>query len=272
MSALNDWVAARRDRLTWLDCDRYVWSVFAGAPERWHDDPGTMIGATAQAQKLLQSDVLAVDLLGSFSRHLVIGSSAAEICAALEEEQPRRDLITAADAMLHQFAGHVDVVLDCPSPRKLLGEGQDVGFDALDDVATALLQVVRAVADRPLQGLRISCDTKGGPDEDELDSWSSLVAAARHYHWVTVIRLDGVTDADQLDATWPGDLLLLGNLEADMVPDDRRLGAGLPPAAWTETNQAVLITEAAGKRGFRFGEIPHDAAPETVLDRIKALH
>jgi hypothetical protein len=272
MSALNDWISGRRDRLTWLDCDRYVWSVFAGAPERWHEDPGTMIGATAQAQKLLQSDVLAVDLLGPFSRHLVRGSSPEDICAALDEEQPRQDLLATADALLHEFGGRVDVVLDCPSPRKLLGEGQDVDFNALDDVATALLDVVRAVADRQLQGLQITCDTKAGPDVDELDSWSSLLAAARHYHWITVIRLDGVVDPDQLDSTWPGDLLLLPDLEAEAVPDDRRLGAGLPPTAWIDSIEAVRITDAAGKRGFRFGEIPHDAAPEIVLDRINALH
>jgi len=271
MSALNDWVSGSRDRLTWLDCDRYVWSVFAGAPERWHDDPGTMIGAMAQAQKLLQSDVLAVDLLGPFSRHLLPDSRADTICAALGEEQSRRDLIATVDALLHSLGAQVDVVLDCPSPRKLLGEGSDAGFDALDDVATALLEVVRAVADRSLHGLQISCDTKGGPDLDELDSWSSLTAAAQHYHWPIVIRLDGVTDADQLDDTWPGHLLLLANLEAEAVPDDRRLGAGLPAAAWTDSPEAVRIAEAAGRRGFRFGEIPRDAAPEVVLERINAL-
>jgi hypothetical protein len=272
MSALNDWIAAGRDRLTWLDCDRYVWSVFAGAPEDWHRNPGTMIGATAQAQKLLGSEVLTVDLLGPFSRHPVTGGSAEAICAALDEEQPRCDLIATADALLHEFAGRLDVVLACPSPRALLGEGQDVDFNALDDVATALLGVVRVLADRQLQGLQITCDTKGGPDLDELDSWSSLLAAARHYQWVTVIRLDGVTDADQLDSSWPGDLLLLPHLDAEAVPDDRRLGAGLPPAAWSDSAEAVRITDAAAKRGFRFGEIPQNAAPEIVLDRIKALH
>ncbi|MBA2558636.1 MAG: hypothetical protein H0V07_01885 [Propionibacteriales bacterium] len=272
MNALKDWVHARRDRLTWLDCDRYVWSVFAGAPERWHSDPGTMSSATAQAHKLLQSDVLAVDLLGPFSRHLVVGSAASVICEVLEQEEPRLNLAATVDAMVHQFAGQADIVLGCPSPRRLLGEGVEVDFDALDDVATALLDVVRTLADRPVHGLQITCDTEPGPDEDELDSWSSLLAAAQHYHWVTAIRLNGVTEPHQLDAVLAGDLLLLPQLEAEMVPDDRRHGGGLPPSAWADSSEAVRIVDAAGKRSFRFGEIPQDASPEVVLDRIKALH
>ena len=145
-------------------------------------------------------------------------------------------------------------------------------FDALDDVATGLLKVVRRLADRPVHGLQLTCDTKGGPDEDELDSWSSLLAAAKHYHWVTAIRLDGVSSPDQIDRTLPGDLLLLPQLEAELLPDDRRHGGGLPPSAWVDSSDAAQVAEAGGTRRFRFGEIPRDASPEIVLDRIRALH
>jgi hypothetical protein len=123
-----------------------------------------------------------------------------------------------------------------------------------------------------VQGLQITCDTKGGPDEDELDSWLSVLAAAGHYRWVTAIRLNGVTDPDQPVATLPGDLLLLPQLEAEELPDDRRHGGGLPSCAWTDSSEAVRVVGAAAKRRFRFGEIPHDASPETVLARITALH
>jgi hypothetical protein len=269
MNALDDWVHAGRERLTWLDTDRYVWSVFAGACEHWYDDPGTMIGATAQAQKLLRSDVLGVDLLGPFSRHLVVADSAATVGAVLEREELRRDLLATVDALLHQFGDSVAVVLECPSPRRVLGEEAD--FDALDDTAAALLDVVRAVSDRAVHGLQITCDTVGGPDEDELDSWSSLLAAARHYRWITAIRLNGVSDPGRLDAALPGDLLLLPYVEAELLPDDRRHGGGLPPSVWTGASDAPRLVDAAAKRQFRFGEIPQDAAPETVLARITAL-
>ncbi|HVE24562.1 MAG TPA: hypothetical protein VNC22_04130 [Sporichthya sp.] len=271
MNALKDWLETRRTRLTWLDCDRYVWSVFAGAPERWYSDPGTMIGAIAQAHKLLRSDVLTVDLQGAFSRHLSSAGTAAEIVDALEGEEPRRDLSSAVDALAHQFAGSVDLVLDCPSPRRLFPPGADADLDDLDDVASALLDVVRSLADRPLAGLQITCDTAPGPDEDEADSWSSLLSAARHYGWVTVIRLNALTDPEQLDPGWPGDLVLLPRLDAEAVPDDVRHGAGLPPEAWADSPDAVRTVDAAAKRGFRFGEIPGDASPEIVLDRIRAL-
>jgi hypothetical protein len=143
------------------------------------------------------------------------------------------------------------------------------GFDDLDDVATALLAVIRTVADRGVHGLQITCDTPGGPDADELDSWASLLAAARHYRWITAIRLNGVHEPTQLVAGLPGDLLLLPHLEADMVADDRRHGAGLPGHMWTESDASAV--DAAAKRQFRFGEIPPDAPPETVLARIATL-
>lgn len=271
MKALYDWVHARRDTLTWLDCDRYVWSVFAGAPDRWYDDPATLVAATAQAHRLLRSDVFGVNVLGPFSRHLVPAGNAAEVCAALELAGPRRVLAGTLDALLHQLGDRADIVLDCPAPRRLFASGAEVGFDELDDVATGLLEVIRTMADRPIGGLQITCDTPSGPDDDEIDVWSSLLAAAGHYGWISAIRLDGVTDPDQVDTTLPGDLLLLSRVAADALPDDRRYGGGLPPALWADTAEAARLAEAAAKRRFRFGEIPADAPPETVVARIAAL-
>jgi hypothetical protein len=265
MNALLDWVNARRDRLTWLDSERYVRSVFAGSCEHWHHDPGTMIAAVAQAQTILRSDVLCVDLGGPFARYL---GPDGDVVAALEREEPRRDLAATVDALLHRFGDDVAIVLDCPSPRRWLGSAAP--WDALDDVATALLAVMRSVADRPLHGLQITCDTEAGPDPDELDSWTSLLAAARHYGWVTAIRLNHVGNTDEIPDGLPADLLLLP--ESVTLPDDRRLGGGLPPMAWTEAEEAVRLVKAAAGRGFRFGEIPHDAAPETVLARVTTLH
>ncbi|MCK9929588.1 hypothetical protein MXD62_20800 [Frankia sp. Mgl5] len=268
---MDDWIRARRDTLTWLDCDRYVWSVFAGAPGRWYDEPATLVAATAQAHPLLRSDVYAVSVLGPFSRHLVSGSEASALCEALELSAPRRVVADTLDALLHQFGSRVDIVLDCPSPRSFLTSGVAVDLDALDDVAASLLEVIRTVADRPIRGLQITCNTAFGPDDDEADAWSSLLAAAAHYGWVTAIRLNDVTDPDQLDGTLPGDLLLLPQTAADVLPDDRRHGGGLPPAVWTDTDEAARRADVAAKRGLRFGEIPADAPPETVLTRINAL-
>ncbi|SBW28257.1 hypothetical protein FDG2_5608 [Candidatus Protofrankia californiensis] len=126
-------------------------------------------------------------------------------------------------------------MLGCPSPRRLLGSGAGVGFGALDDVAVGLL------------------------------------AAAGHYGWVTAVRLDGVSGSDRFDAGLSGDLVLLPHTTADVLPDDRRHGGGLPPEVWTDTGEAARLADAAAKRGFRFGEIPYDASPETVLTRINTL-
>lgn len=271
MKALADWVHERRDTLTWLDSDRYVWSVFAGRPQRWYDDPAVLVSTTVQAHKVLRSDVQVVNAVGPFSRHLDPDSTAAQVCESLESEEPRRFLAETLAAFAHQLGDQVDLVLECPSPRSLLAADGEVDLDDLDDVAAGLLEVIRTVADRPIRGLQISCGTPSGPDEDELDSWSSLLAAAKYYGWVTAIRLDGVTAADQLDAEVPGDLVLLPGVADGGLPEDRRHGGGLPPQAWTDTAEAVQIVDAAAKRGLRFGEIPQDASPEVVLTRLNAL-
>jgi hypothetical protein len=271
MTVLADWLKSRRDTVTWLDSDRYVWSVFAGRPDRWYDDPGLLVSSTAQAQKLLRSDVQGVNIVGPFERRLEPGADSAQVCEALESAESRRQLAEALDAFAHQFGDQVDLVLDCPSPRRLLAGSAEVDLDDLDDVAAGLLDVIRTVADRPIQGLQLRCDGSAGPDEDESDSWSSLLGAAGHYGWVTAIRLDGVTEVDQLEAELPGDLLLVPRVAAGRVPDDRRHGGGLPAEAWADTSEAArIVTEAAG-RGFRFGEIPAEASPEVVVARVTAL-
>ncbi|WP_157488652.1 hypothetical protein [Pseudofrankia sp. DC12] len=245
--------------------------MFAGAPDRWYDEPATLVAAAAQAQRLLRSDVYSVNVTGPFSRHLAAARDAAEVCAALKLAEPRRVLAETLDAALHQLGERAVIVLDCPSPRGLLGPSAEAGFDELDDVAAGLLEVIRAVADRPIGGLQVTCDTVSGPDADEVDVWSSLLAAAGHYGWITAVRLDGVTSPDQVDTATPGDLLLLSRVAADALPDDPRYGGGLPPALWADTAEAARLAEAAAKRRFRFGEIPADAPPETVVARIVAL-
>lgn len=265
MGAVEAWLRAERATLSWLDTDRYVWSVFAGRPERWYDDPAALAAATAQAQQIIGSDVHAVRLCGPFSPPP--GATAAEVCAALAGPRERRLLAETLDALAHRLGPQVDLALDCPSPRTLLGA--QAGFDDLDDVAASLLEVIRTVADRPVRCLQI---TAAGPepDDDEIESWASLLAAAGHYGWATAIRRDGAVGANG-GAGLPADLLLLPGLGPEELPDDRRHGGGLPPAVWQATPEGARLAEAAVKRGFRYGEIPADAQPEVVLSRSAAL-
>lgn len=283
---------ATRSTLTWLDADRYAWSVFAGAPAHWYDDPARLARAVAQAQEVLRSDVIGVRLLGPFTGGPIVaggsipqGASAgavvpadpaeviAQVCGALAGEHQRAVLSETVDALSHHVGAKADLVLMCESPRQLLmsaGAGNP-DFDALDVVAAALVDVIRHIADRPLRGLVLSCDAADGPGHDEVDAWSSLLAAARHYGWVTAVRLDTMADPAQLPVALPGDLVLLPAVLPGDVPAGRRYGGGMPAVAWTDSADAARMCQAAARRKFRFGEIPCDAAPETVLKRLAAL-
>lgn len=271
MNVLREWVSGQRDSLTWLDSDRYSWAVFAGKPERWYDDPAGLVAATSQANRLVCSDIHGVKLVGPFSRHLSSASDAASVCDALQELEPRALLSDTLDAQFHQLGTRLDLVVECPSPRLLQPDGITFDFDDLDDVAAALLQVTRTIADQPVRGLQIICGTPGGPDEDEVESWSVLVAAARHYGWVTAVRLDGVADFDQVDPSIDCDLVLLPQLDPGGVPDDRRYGGGLPSSAWADSPRAHDAVADAARRQFRFGEIPSEASPEVVLGHLACL-
>ena len=46
------------------------------------------------------------------------------------------------------------------------------------------------LGDGRVSGVSITCCTAGGPDEDEDDAWSRLLAAAGHYGWIAALRLD----------------------------------------------------------------------------------
>lgn len=271
MGALDDWVQGRRDRLTWLDVDRYVWAVFAGSPARWYADPAILAATAGQAQGVVRSDVYPVRLAGPFSEALAAADTAEAVAAALGNEEPRQQLAETIDALHHRLGDAVDIVLDCPSPRTLLGAGADVSFDDLDDVAAALLEVIRLVADRPVRGLQVRCTSPTGPDADEAESWDSLLAAAGYYDWVRAIRLDEVTDPADVEHDLVGEVLLFPDAPADRLAGDRRHGGGLTAAVWAGTDEAPVLLEGAAALSLRCGEVPADAEPEIVLARLSKL-
>ena len=269
MGALGDWLAKASPKLTWIDADRYVWAVFAGRPDRWYEDPAGLAAASARAQVLLRSGVQEVRVAGPFGGLLREAEGPDGVAEAFADPQGRRLLGETLDALAYQLDAAVDLALVCPSPRDLLRGGHRDDFFALDDVAAAMLEVLRGLADRRISALVITSATPESPGDDELESWSSMLGAAGHYGWHTAARLDGAGTARGVDL--PSELVLLPGVGPAELGEDSRIGGGLVSAFWEAGEAADLLAARAIERPFRFGEIPAGAAPEVVLSRLDQL-
>lgn len=268
VGAIADWVAGRSAGLTWLDSDRYVWSVFAGRPERWHSEPGLLAGANSKALPMLRSDVQEVSLAGPFGSRLTLATGADEVTEVLASEEGRRLLAETVDALDYAVGAKADLALVCPSPGRLLGGGAEADFYAMDDVAAAMLEVIRGLAGRRLAAIVIAASD---PGEEELESWSTMIQATAHYGWVSAARLEGAVSSAGLAEQVQTDLVLLPAAPPGALGQGRRYGGGLVREFWGSGPAAEALAEEACSRAFLCGEVPVEEEPEAVLRRLDQL-
>ena len=270
---LGAWLKQSRERLLWVDFEDYAHHVFAADTASWRNEPTTFVNGICQAQEVIGSDVLSIDLLAPYVQELApdAASPAAAIQAVFALAGPREFNHEAFDALAHRLVDQVDLVARIPSPTALLeraGLQQEASFDDLDDVAIAIAALLRDLSTRPLAGIALSCEAV--PSADELEALESVTSAARHYEWqVTLSAKDeareflGLADID-IDA------LLLPEVEIAALSTAGGaapiIGGGLSAAYW-RGDVALEIDD----RCLRYGEIPRDAEPETVVKRIKEL-
>lgn len=268
-SKLRQWLAQPDSTLCWIEFEAYARRVFSNDPADWHQDAARYTAGLMQAQSIIGSACLAVDLVRPFlARHP--GASAPEIVAALTDTQALRFVDQALSAFTHRFAERLDIVLKVSAPFDLLrAEQASVTFDDLDEVATALTALVRRFADRPLAGLMIDKDDPALND-DELDAYQPLLGVARHYGWVTALALPGVTELCEPPAL-DLDILLLPRLGIRAVAAGNaakvRIGGGLNDVFW---NGGGFDAEYAPGQ-LLYGEVPREAMPETVVALLGKL-
>ena len=235
---LKTWLAQRDSSLCWIEFEAYARRVFANDPPDWYRDPVRYAATLIQAQGVIPTQCLSVDVTAPFiaARDALGVSNLVELLGA---PAPLEFISVALNALIHRFADRLDLVLKFTAPWDLLdGAKSAVGFDALDDVATALTACMRRFADRPLAGLLLESARTTTLSTDELDAYEPLISAARHYGWFTALALpadtSGAVDTVALDL----DVLLWPQRSLEGLAGGRAdpaIGGGLTAAVWQGT-------------------------------------
>ena len=265
MSAIGDWLDGRRDRLRWIEATAYANRLFGSGESRGHD-PNAIAAILGQAQQLLDSDVVTVDagaiLLADVGA--ADGEPVERLAAALGDDTRTTCLEQAIDALAH--AVDRDLVLCLPGPADAIriAGGDDeaaADFGNLDDTGVAFTDVLRAVSEKPLAAVVFRFTAP--PDDDERDGLGPALSVADHYGW-PVVSVAATPDAADPDA-YPGSAVLYPDCLPPSDTASKRTGGGLTAAFWT--SDAAAAPECA----CRYGAIPSDAVPETVLAQRRKL-
>lgn len=268
---LKAWLAGTRSGALWIEYDDYAGRVFAGAPADWLGQAVRYANTLGQARKIVRTDVLTIDLTAPCLAHApTAGSPIERARAALDDATARAFGAEVLDALAHKFAGDTDLVLKIASPRDVLrrcGEAGEPAFDDLDDLATALAGLLRALADKPVAALLLAREGAQAWTADEADACEPLFGAAHHYGWSSVLGVD-VALLDGGEEFRDVDLLLCAEAPVDRLASSARprVGGGLPASYWRGDAAPAL---PAGT--LAYGVIPVDAEPERIVARCAAL-
>lgn len=259
----------------WIEPNGYATRAYAGGNAGWAAEAQTCAATLAQANSVLKSQVLGVDLAPA----LFAGAAAPAgepldyVEQTLDAQAGRERALQVVKAVEHSLADRVDLMLQLPSPAALLRRGGAAGglsLDDLDDSAAALANFVRSFSECRVVGLMLNTDADEDGGADEMDVLGPILGAARHYRWLAALRIDGGL-AVETAAGSGVDLLLLpkaapSDFASGWALGDCRLGGGLSGSFWQGENFPA-VTEGA----LHYGDAPAEVAPEQILARLRDL-
>lgn len=266
------WLGEGGRALRWIEFEAYAQRVFANATPDWYRDASKYAAGIMQAQGVVGSECLSIDLLAPFMARHPQARTAAEVVDALGDAEGFAFIEQGLGALLHRFEQRMDVFLKLVLPFDLLCDGDAgavVDFNDLDDVATAMTALVRRLADRPLAGIVLEKRHGTAFSDDEIDAYEPLLSAARHYGWRTALAMPAARDAVPDTRTLDLDLLLLPQMPASALAQAGgggvRLGGGLTDDFWTGSAEPGMGAV------LHYGTIPADATPESVIANLRRL-
>ena len=276
MPALTERMAAD-GRGLWLDYTAYAGALLAAGDVPWLDVDG-LIGWMRKAQSLLKSDVVTLPVAAVVEQWL---GAHAELKAAMGAKRravyPLKTLL--ADPALRGYLANLTralrssfakpaLVMALPSPRlwaalaaaqALPDEAVEIDADVVDSAAAYMADFLREFADCGIDGLLLEEGAQSAPlSAEDVQLYQPVFNVAAHYRWDVGLRLPAAQEIS------PGG-------GAGFVVSSRALagvstGLAIPAGFWSGETPPDCPPG-----GFRYAEIPVDARPESVLDRLAVL-
>lgn len=264
----------------WLKSSSYTRRLLLGAAGDPWESASKYLAYFSQAHGLLKPDVAVLEvgeLFDSFLRkdpHLK-GELGAKrklsypLRRLLEEPAARELLAETVEAVANQLRSRSPLVLAMPSPKSWLLEASRAAGredfepdpDTVEDAAMYLADLVRSVSATPVGGILLEeAESLLGPVELEL--YRPLLNLAKHYRWPLALRL-GNREVVEGPAVSEVEVFI----GCKNLPSSGGVrGIDVTAALWGDGALPDLETGA-----FYFLEVPEDALPERVLERLGGL-
>ncbi|MGO8855161.1 MAG: hypothetical protein ACLQO1_05555 [Steroidobacteraceae bacterium] len=278
MGALLERIAASSTPLVWLDDAAYSARLLAAPSTVWLD-AAALTAFRRKAASLLPSDVTVVPI-GAIMEAAVKADEEllAEMRAKKRVIAPLRTLlgdakarslaIDAAKALCGTLSSK-PLVASIPSPRRWIKEAYawahgpseaDVDPEEVDSAAVYVAEFLRGLGTVGVNALLLEERIGDEPTSaGEIAWYQPVINVCKHYRWDIGLKLaDG--------GEFHGEAVDMAFIIAPRPPMGTVPGVATPASFWADA-----MPPAVPAGGFRFAQIPADANPEYVLQRLNAL-
>ncbi len=280
MPALSERIAAN-PRSLWLEYTAYAGALLANGSVPWLEVDAA-VGWMRKAQSLLKSDVIALPLAAVQTQWLDAHPELKTAMAAkrravfplktlLADSALRARLAELVRALRSSFP-NLPLIMTLPSPRLWLGqawalahaEPAEIDADAVDGAAAYIADFLREFAECGIDAVLLEESAGSEPaSAEDLQLYQAVFNLAAHYRWDLGLRLP---QAPRFVASAQGPRFLVTPGISGWAAAGPILGLVVPASFWSGE-----AAPECPEGGFRFAEIPADARPESVLERLSAL-
>jgi hypothetical protein len=268
--------------MLWIDSAAYTARLLEGGSAPWLD-VANFLAWQRKAQGLVRSDVLALPVAAVVAAMLEKTPGLREAMAAkpraqfalktlLADEALRAHLSELLAGLRACFVG-APLVLQIPSPRAWVlqsyaqahgnSDGVVIDEDVVDAAAMYVADFLRTFSEAGVDGLLLVEASADVPQANaELEWYRPVFNVAAHYRWQLGVKLPA--DADTAMALKATDDIAFFVATADTCAS--AIGQLTPVSYWGNG-----IRPICSDTQFYYAEIPADANPETVLDRLTSL-
>ena len=271
------------DLRLWIKSSAYSRRLLLGESGDPWENASTFLAYFSQAQGLLKPDVAVVEVGELFDSWLQRNPAAkAELSGKrkisyplrklLEQSQPRELLAEVIDAVLAHLRGQIPLVLAMPAPgywlhlvsRAIGRDDIEMDSDTIEDSAMYVADLARSVSSAAVGGLLLEeFPSRQHPEPADIELYRPLINVAKHYRWPLVLRIGEAGVVNNAALT---DISAFIGSAATMPGTGAAAGVDVSAALWAGQPVPELTPTQ-----FYFCEIPRDATPELVLDRLAGL-